>query len=127
MDELSRIVFWVWRIGESEKSLVEISKNVEKAREVLELLQKYSLVDVKKKGRIFLVSLSDKGFGVYKKIREIREIVGLEPESPPRIQPERGVAEPQAEGLEPGGLPSFLVGNPWLGVLAKRGRERLGL
>lgn len=127
MDELSRIVFWVWRIGESEKSLVEISKNVEKAREVLELLQKYSLVDVKKKGRIFLVSLSDKGFGVYKKIREIREIVGLEPAGQPRIQPERGAAEPQAGGLEPGGLPSFLVGNPWLSVLAKRGRERLGL
>ncbi len=125
VDEFTRILFWVWKIGESEKSLVEISRNSNKAREAIELLQKYSLVRVRKKGRVFLISLSEKGFGVYRKIREIRELIGLDVHLAQQVENPASALEPVAP--ETGAAPSFLVGNPWLEVLAKRGRERLGI
>lgn len=127
MDELSRILFWVMRIGPKEKSLVELSRNAKKAREAVELLQKYSLVRVRRKGRMFLVSLSEKGFAVYRKALELHDLVGLaareeQPEGEEGPGPE---AETAREGS--GAVPSFIADNPWLAVLAKRGRERLGL
>ncbi|QOJ79375.1 hypothetical protein IG193_02625 [Infirmifilum lucidum] len=125
MDEFTRILFWVWKIGESEKSLVEVSRNSSKAREAIELLQKYSLVKVRKKGRVFLISLSEKGFGVYRKIREMRELIGLDARLVQQAENTASALEPVAPGA--GAVPSFLAGNPWLEVLAKRGRERLGL
>lgn len=125
VDEFERILFWVWRIGEEEKTLVEISQNINKAREVVELLQRHSLVRIRKKGRIHLVSLSEKGVEVYRRLREIKDLLGASFEEGPRREypsVESRVTEPSDSET-----PSFIVDNPWLKVLAQRGRERLGL
>jgi hypothetical protein len=125
VDEFERIIFWVWRIGDSEKTLVELSRNAATAKEALELLKKYSLVVVRKKGRIYLVSLSEKGLNVYRKLGELREFLGIPVPSERREQPAITESQGASTGLE--SVPTFVADNPWLKVLAQRGRERVGL
>ncbi|MEZ0345822.1 MAG: hypothetical protein ABWK01_04665 [Infirmifilum sp.] len=123
MDEFERIIFWVWKIGEGEKTLVELSKNVKKAKEAVELLEKYSLIRTRKKGRIHLVSLSEKGINLYRRLRELRELVGI---VVPREEESEETTH-ESPPVEDAGTPSFIADNPWLQVIARRGRERLGL
>ncbi|MEM0335462.1 MAG: hypothetical protein QXT33_03535 [Thermofilum sp.] len=117
MNELLRILGWVMKIGEEEVLLSEISRNSRKAHEVLELLRARGVVNVRKKGRLTIVSLNEKGLEILSLLKRAREL--LETQGPlPAV-----AVEPEAAGE----LPSFVAGNPWFSILAQRGRSRVGL
>ena len=128
MDEFARIVGWLTRIGESEVLLSEISRNNRKAREVVDLLGKYGLINYQKKGRFQLVSLSHKGLEAYRHILAARRVIYGE-EITPR-EPLTSKLPERSSGPEMGietssELPSYLRDNPWLEVLASRSRGRV--
>jgi len=58
---------------------------------------------------------------VRSELESLRAIARRPAEARPEVSVER-VEQPEAPALE-GGLPSFVQGNPWLEVLARRGRE----
>lgn len=121
MDELLRILGWVMRIGEGEVLLSEISRNSRKAHEVLELLKARGVVNVKKKGRLTLVSLNERGLELLSLLKRAREL--LESQAPSGLSSLAATAEQVAAGE----LPSYVSGNPWFAILAQRGRSRVGL
>lgn len=118
VDEFTRIVMWVNRIGSSEVLATEISRNTKKAKEVISLLSKYGLVRESRKGRLRIVSLSPKGLEVYRYLEMAKRVVyGEGPAGEPVEE-----AEPEVAGAE---LPSFARDNPWLKVLAEKVRPRV--
>ncbi|MCC6002796.1 MAG: hypothetical protein LM590_00440 [Thermofilum sp.] len=127
VDEFTRIVKWLTKIGESEVLVSEISKNGRKAREVVELLGKYELISCRRRGRLQLVSLSPRGLEVYRHILSARRIIYGEPlarrEFVQRLEEAAGGAASVADTSSE--LPSFLRDNPWLEVLASRSRSRV--
>lgn len=144
MDEFLKILYWVDRVGLGERSLVEISRNSRKAHEVVERLESYGLVDVRKKGKMYLVALSDRGLEVYEALQRIKARLGFPTSSngprgvrvSGRFYSRRDAVSGRLEGVEPPepgttgseeGLPSFARDNPWLAVLVERGRERVGV
>lgn len=142
MDEFLKMLYWVDRIGMDEKSLVEISRNSRKAHEVLEKLERYGLVNVRRKGKMYLITLSDQGLEVYEALQRIKRKLGFPTSatvSKSMIVRERFVSVPSViGGKEPAlpepsvtaseeGLPSFARDNPWLAVLVERGRKRVGV
>jgi len=114
-----RLLAWVERIGDREVSLTELSRNTRKAREILELLEKHDLVHVRRKGRVYLISLNERGLELLSLLRRAEELLrgaGAIPTA------SRSPAQP-----EPQSLPSFAADNPWLAILAERGRARVGV
>jgi hypothetical protein len=114
----ARILAWVERVGEREVSLTELSRNARKAREILGLLEKYNLVRVRRKGRVYLISLNERGLELLSLLRRAEELLRGAGAAP--------AARPPAQ-LEQRSLPSFAADNPWLAILAERGRARVGV
>ncbi|RLE60820.1 MAG: hypothetical protein DRJ35_02175 [Thermoprotei archaeon] len=144
MDDFLRLLYWVDRIGMGEKSLVEISRNSRKAHEVLEKLRGYGLVNVRRKGKMYLITLSDQGLEVYEALQRLKRKLGFPTSAtvPKSVFARESFASApsviggrfeEPEPLEPSvtaseeGLPSFARDNPWLAVLVERGRKRVGV
>uniref|UniRef100_A0A7J3X827 ArnR1-like winged helix-turn-helix domain-containing protein n=1 Tax=Thermofilum pendens TaxID=2269 RepID=A0A7J3X827_THEPE len=119
MREVVRLLAWVERVGEREVSLTELSRNARKAREILELLEKHDLVRVRRKGKVYLISLNERGLELLTLLRRAEELLrgaGAAPAvSRPPVQPAQQ------------SLPSFASDNPWLAILAERGKARVGV
>lgn len=112
-----RILGWVQKIGRGEVLLTEISRNTRKAHEVLEMLQSRGLVNVRRKGRLILVSLSERGLALLGLLEQARQLLATQ--APVQLS-ERSEDREEV-------LPSFALDNPWFSILAQRGRARVGL
>uniref|UniRef100_A0A7C4FB15 ArnR1-like winged helix-turn-helix domain-containing protein n=1 Tax=Thermofilum pendens TaxID=2269 RepID=A0A7C4FB15_THEPE len=119
MREVVRLLAWVEKIGEREASLTELSRNSRKAREILGLLEKYDLVRVRRKGRVYLISLNERGLELLSLLRRAEELLKAAGAAPAVWPPAQQAAQQS--------LPSFAADNPWLAILAERGRARVGV
>ncbi|RLE88505.1 MAG: hypothetical protein DRJ96_00130 [Thermoprotei archaeon] len=113
------VLYWVYRIGDGVK-ISDINRNSRRAKSVVSQLEALGLVKVEEYGRLKVVRLTAKGQRVYGKLLEaLWELrLGKEREEPVEAK----VSQPQRIKLEAGGLPEWLVGNPWLKVIGERGR-----
>lgn len=113
------VLYWVYRIGDGVK-ISDINRNSRRAKSVVSQLEALGLVKVEEYGRLKVVRLTAKGQRVYGKLLEALWELRL---GKGREEPvEAKVSQPQRIKLEAGGLPEWLVGNPWLKVIGERGR-----
>ena len=140
MRDFYRLLYWIEKIGPGERSIVEVSRNSRKAHEIVDRLVELGLVRVRRKGKMYLISLTDRGVEIYNSIQSIKRRLGLPAdvnvvstgfrERPvvSSIAPRNEAASPGGENdVDEGGLPSFARDNPWLSVLIERGRRRVGV
>lgn len=106
------------KIGEGEVLISEISRNSRKAHEIVELLKTHDVISVRRRGRLMLVSLNERGLELLNLLKRAQEVL----KAPVYTQ-----LDMLARTEGGGELPSFAVDNPWFSILAQRGRARVGV
>lgn len=79
MEGLPKIVFWLSKIGREGKTLSQISPNARKAHEVVDMLTRRRLVEVRRMGRAVYVKPTEKGLKALELIEQLEAVVQPNP------------------------------------------------
>jgi len=120
---IAKLLNYVEKIGDKGIPITKLSTNTRYLEKVIGTLRKYDLIEIHG-NRYKLVYLSERGLKIYNILKQIELILKENGEiNLEKISDKNFISKKEyiPEILEKS--PSFLVDNPWIAVLSKRGRE----
>ena len=117
-----KLLGYIERIGDRGISPTRISGNTRYVEKVINILRKYDLIEIHG-NRYRYIYLNERGLKLYNLLRQVELILKESGEINLEKIDKNFISKKEYAPKILEKSPSFIVDNPWIAVLSKRGRE----